>query len=67
SRPSPRPATARRSAPRDTGPGTGLRFLRAMVVTVLLGATPLVAAYIGYKFALGEALLPISVDWQSIR
>jgi len=27
----------------------------------------LIAAYVGYKLALGEALLPISVDWQSIR
>jgi hypothetical protein len=49
------------------GPSTGLRFLRSMVVTVLLGATPLLAAYIGYKLALHEPLLPISVDWRSIR
>jgi molecular chaperone DnaK len=44
-----------------------LSFLCVLLVTVLLCATPVVAAYVTYKLALHEPLLPVSVDWRQIR
>jgi molecular chaperone DnaK (HSP70) len=41
-------------------------FARRLFVTVLLGATPVVAAYVTYKLALHESLLPIRVAWDKI-
>ncbi|HKT04393.1 MAG TPA: hypothetical protein VJT31_33120, partial [Rugosimonospora sp.] len=45
--------------------GGGFRsFLRAVLVTLLLGVTPVVAAYVTYKLTLHQPMLPIRVDWQ---
>jgi molecular chaperone DnaK len=41
-------------------------FVRGLLITVLLGATPVVAAYVVYKLALHEPLLPLRVAWDKI-
>jgi hypothetical protein len=42
------------------GPG---RMLRAMLVTLLLLATPVVAAYVSYQLTTGQALWPITFNY----
>jgi hypothetical protein len=41
-------------------------FLRWVFVTLLLGGTLVVSAYIAYKLALHEPLLPVQVAWRKI-
>jgi hypothetical protein len=60
---SPRPAAPEVWEPGPERRGGVGRVLRAVLVTLLLIATPVLAAYISYQVTTGQALWPITLNY----